>query len=530
MKEVAKEHELEVTEVMSESGSGFKIGRPIFHAMIEKIERGEADGIIVWKLSRLSRNPDDAGKIMGLLQRGEIKHIRTVERNWYPEDNVMMMYVEFGITNQYSRDLSVDVKRGLIKKAERGWYPSAVLPLGYLHSPYKKLGDDEIIVDETRFDLIQEGLKSVASKKRTPMEAWMHLVSIGVTGVRGKPLSHSVWYWMLSQPLYAGSFEYPARSGMEYQAMSRKAIEPEEFEAIQVILGKKDKPRPKTHYFPYTGLMKCGECGCSITAEEKHKHQKNGNTHDYMYYHCTKKKGACSQSCTSVAKLEKQYAAILTKIKVPQAFHEWALEEIQVDQQKEIHDRDQSLDKVRHNYDECLKKIDDLAEGYVAKKVPEDTYDRKLAEYNKTKKTLKKIIDGIDERVDERLQELDDDLDFAVTAKRRYDRGDDCKKREIVFRLGSNLILKDHVLEIQLKKPLEMMEEIAKEVNVAVKRFEPLEKADNKAQFKAFLSQNPDMRRGRDSNPRSFRMVVFKTTALGHYATSPYDVLKAGDH
>lgn len=45
-----------------------------------------------------------------------------------------------------------------------------------------------------------------------------------------------------------------------------------------------------------------------------------------------------------------------------------------------------------------------------------------------------------------------------------------------------------------------MVEEIGKEVNVAVKRFEPLEKADKKAQFKAFLSQNPDMRRVQDSN------------------------------
>src|SRR5690606_4727920 len=112
MTEVAREHDLEVAEVLSEAGSGFKIGRPAFNTMIEKIESGEADGIIVWKLSRLSRNPDDAGKIMGLLQRGEIKHIRTVDRNWYPEDNVMMMYVEFGMTNQFSRDLSSDTRRG----------------------------------------------------------------------------------------------------------------------------------------------------------------------------------------------------------------------------------------------------------------------------------------------------------------------------------------------------------------------------------------------------------------------------------
>lgn len=104
MTEVARENGLNVVEVMSESSSGFKVGRPIFNKMVQKIENGEADGIVVWKLSRLSRNPDDAGKIMGMIQRATIKHIRTVDRNWYPEDNVMMMYVEFGVNNQYSKD------------------------------------------------------------------------------------------------------------------------------------------------------------------------------------------------------------------------------------------------------------------------------------------------------------------------------------------------------------------------------------------------------------------------------------------
>jgi len=39
---------------------------------------------------------------------------------------------------------------------------------------------------------------------------------------------------------------------------------------------------------------------------------------------------------------------------------------------------------------------------------------------------------------------------------------------------------------------------IAKEVNEAVKRFEPLEKADNSEQFKLFLSENPVMGRVRN--------------------------------
>lgn len=493
MKEVARDHQLKVVEVMSESGSGFKVGRPVFNAMIAKIESGEADGIIAWKLSRLSRNPDDSGKITGLLQRREIKHIRTVSRNWYPEDNVMMMYVEFGMTNQFSKDLSQDTKRGLIKKAERGWLPNAILPLGYKHSPYKKLGDEEIIIDEDNFFLLQKGLKLVATRKKTPVEALEYLISQGLSGKKGSVLPSSTWYRMLSEPLYAGTFEYPIGSGKFYDSRAKTAIEPEEFEAIQAVLGGKDKPRMKKHFLPYTGLMKCGECGCSITAEKKKKVQKNGNVHRYVYYRCTKSKGTCGQRFVNVTKLEKQYKSILSKIKIPSAFHEWAMTEIKLDQEKEVRDRGQSLKRARKGYDDLLEQMDNLVEKYLDGKVPEDYYNRKLAKYEKDKKVRKKILDGIDQRVDERIQELDEDLGFAVTASQSFADGDDYKRKDIISYLGSNLTLTDQVLDIELKRPLEMVAEVAKTVNEAAERFEPLENTDNSAQFKAYLSENPVM-------------------------------------
>jgi len=64
--------------------------------MIERVHRGEAQGIICWKLDRLARNPVDGGSINWMLQEGIIKHIKTFERNYYPTDNVLMMSVEFG--------------------------------------------------------------------------------------------------------------------------------------------------------------------------------------------------------------------------------------------------------------------------------------------------------------------------------------------------------------------------------------------------------------------------------------------------
>ena len=102
--------------------------------MLRRIEAGEANGILTWKLDRLARNFDDGGKIIGLLQRGVIREIRTFEKTYLPSDNVLMIAVELGMANQYVRDLSMNIRRGIREKIRRGIYSSKA-PLGYINEP-----------------------------------------------------------------------------------------------------------------------------------------------------------------------------------------------------------------------------------------------------------------------------------------------------------------------------------------------------------------------------------------------------------
>ncbi|MDA1079472.1 MAG: hypothetical protein O2840_02165, partial [bacterium] len=145
------------------------------------------------------------------------------------------------------------------------------------------------------------------------------------------------------------------------------------------------------------------------------------------------------------------------------------------------------------NYDESIEQLDTLVEKYLEGKLPEEFYQRKLSELEQTKEVRKKVLDGIDSRVNERIQELDQDLSFAVTACAAFADADDHKRREIIAYLGSNLTLTNHVLDIELKRPLKMVNEIAETVSNAAKAFEPLESVDNSEQFKLFLSENPAM-------------------------------------
>ena len=133
LKRLAERLNLSVIDVFTESKSAKSPGRPIFNNILKKITQGKADGVICWKLDRLARNPIDGGLIIWMLQKGIIKHIQSFDRGYYPEDNVLLMNIEFGMANQYVLDLSVNVKRGMRQKVSEGWLPHRP-PLGYLNN------------------------------------------------------------------------------------------------------------------------------------------------------------------------------------------------------------------------------------------------------------------------------------------------------------------------------------------------------------------------------------------------------------
>src|SRR3989338_3071681 len=67
LRALAKREGFEIAEEFVEKRSAKMPGRPVFEDMMCRIERGEVQGIICWKIDRLSRNPVDSGRISWLL-------------------------------------------------------------------------------------------------------------------------------------------------------------------------------------------------------------------------------------------------------------------------------------------------------------------------------------------------------------------------------------------------------------------------------------------------------------------------------
>ncbi|PIR73736.1 MAG: hypothetical protein COU40_00845 [Candidatus Moranbacteria bacterium CG10_big_fil_rev_8_21_14_0_10_35_21] len=72
----AKNEKLEIVEELIEKQSAKIPGRPIFNAMLDRIVRGEANGIISWHPDRLARNSVDGGRIIYLLDAGSLTALK----------------------------------------------------------------------------------------------------------------------------------------------------------------------------------------------------------------------------------------------------------------------------------------------------------------------------------------------------------------------------------------------------------------------------------------------------------------------
>jgi hypothetical protein len=57
----------------------------------------------------------------------------------------------------------------------------------------------------------------------------------------------------------------------------------DEFDRVQHLLGRPGRPRPKKQEFAFTGMIRCGECGLSITAENQIN--RHGNTLQLLPLH-----------------------------------------------------------------------------------------------------------------------------------------------------------------------------------------------------------------------------------------------------
>ena len=441
LRTLAKSEGLEIATEFVEKKSAKMPGRPVFNEMLRRIQTGEAQGIVCWKIDRLARNPVDGGQISWLLQQGIIKHIQTHDRSFLPADNVLMMSVEFGMANQFIRDLSANTSRGLRHKAKLGYFPGTA-PVGYLNDTRAKT----IVVDRKKSKAIRAAFELYAQGNSRLEDISRFLYENGVRSFYGNQLHKDRARFILVNPFYYGHFRY---GGEIYEGKHTPLINKHLFDKVQIVLARRGhsqttEKEPKA----LCGLLRCGECGMGITAEKKIKRQKNGNVHQYIYYRCTKKKGDCSQPYVREEILAADLSAILTRYTMPKDWTQELLKMADEDEKKSSHATATFAHGLREQVSDFNRKLDRLTDLYIEQDIDRETYLAKRRGLMSEKKSVEEQIAKLEKGSGVWLEPMREWIKDASLLN-EIAKNDDLPSKKISLQkiFGSNLSLRNKKVE-----------------------------------------------------------------------------------
>ncbi|MFW5884820.1 MAG: recombinase family protein [Patescibacteria group bacterium] len=482
LEKIADRKNLKIVKYIEESASAYKIGRLGFNEMLEYIEAGKADGILVYHLTRIARNSFDGGRVIYLMDENYIKEIRMPEKGYYGEisDDKFMMQVHFAMAKKSSDDTSQFVKRDIQSKILKGEYPITA-PVGYLNidkfgritglrfdKEKQDLIDKRVEKEERKYKRIEVDpdygpvIKDLYSKFGTGLYSIDSLrkesYQSGLCGQRSKKmLSKATLQKILSNPFYYGAIpwkgvvhqpnEFPKET--RHEGIVSKKL----FDKVQDILHNKSKPRKVIHNHKYTGLIRCGECGSMITAEVQKGH---------TYYRCSKKKrhaSKCIQPYIREELLKKKMNEAIGKYEIPEKFRDWAINILNENNEEEQEKNQKIIEQQRRKLSGIEKQLSSLLKLKISpnnlneEMITDEEYQAQKNELVKEKELINEKLLDTEQNASNWLEQCEEFFNFAVSCRKKFNEGSTEEKKIIFTRIfGSNVSLYNKKLLIKAEK------------------------------------------------------------------------------
>ena len=297
----------EVTAVYQDDGfTGLNMERPDLKRMLKAIERKQVNLVITKDLSRLGRNYLQTGQLIeDFFPRNGVRYIAMNDGIDTMRDNNDIAPFKNILNEMYSKDISKKVHSSYVLKAQKGQFTGCIAPFGYKKDPEDK---NHLLIDgETApavrqiFGWALEGrgpnyIRRRLEQQKIPCPTWWNRKR-GHRNIRTKwekkdpENGRYVWDFsvikeILMNPVYTGAIasqktEYRFKIGtirdkkpedwIVVEGTHEPLIDKKSFAIVQEKLKSRQRPGQSGEINLFAGLIKCGECGKSLTIRTTHE-------------------------------------------------------------------------------------------------------------------------------------------------------------------------------------------------------------------------------------------------------------------
>ncbi len=348
-----------------------------------------------------------------------------------------MLSIMFGQSKYYVDNLSENTKRGLRARVRNGDFPSTA-PFGYLNDIRNK----SIVVDKRYSPLVREMFDRYAKGDQTMENLAVFLKENGAITRGGKLFKDDKIKSILQNPFYYGHFLY---NGELHEGRHTPIVSKALWDKVQTVIEQRGHKQPQIKpTIPFLGLLKCACCGMSITAETKTKTQKNGNTHSWTYYRCSRKKRAvkCVEPPIREKDLLPQLSALLGEYEMSPEVYDFMIDKMTQDEQAESVANVSLIDDLRQQIARLNAKQKILLDSYLDQDIDRQTFLAKKAEILIEKKSLEESLANLTTNQNAWIEPMRNWLKTAKSICNLRETDDlDGQKTALSEIFGSNLFL-----------------------------------------------------------------------------------------
>ena len=278
-----------VLEVFVDAGESAKtVDRPEFQKMLEfcRQHRGRVAAVVVYSVSRFSRNQIDHVTVRALLSRYGVT-VRSVTEGIDDSPQGKLIEGMTSVIAEYENNMKGQRSRAGMTEALQNGRWTFVPPIGYLRTGSRSLST--LVPDPARAPLIAEAFRLYGGGAYTKKDVLAIVTASGLRSRSGKKLTLQTFDRLLRNQIYAGRLRVDVWR-VDEAASFPSLVSAHEFEAVQAVLTGRRVTQPKhlrNHPdFPLRHFTRCGECGRPLTASWS-----KGRTRHYGYYRCPGCKG-----------------------------------------------------------------------------------------------------------------------------------------------------------------------------------------------------------------------------------------------